>query len=90
MNKRNKEKIELTALLDDEALVSKVTHYTAAVSELADAIPTAPDVAYFSPEFGITDVVGFPFLHRQTCFGLGANGEAKSFPFFAFAFDNGR
>jgi starch phosphorylase len=48
---------QLAALLDDEAFISDVTHHTAAVSELADAIPTAPEVAYFSPEFGITDVV---------------------------------
>jgi starch phosphorylase len=48
---------QLAALLDDDALVSDVTHHTAAVSELAAAIPTAPEVAYFSPEFGISDVV---------------------------------
>jgi starch phosphorylase len=48
---------ELTALLDDEAFVSDVVHHTAVVSGLADAIPSAPEVAYFSPEFGIIDVV---------------------------------
>ena len=50
------ETAQLAALLDDEAFVADVTLHTAAVRELADAIPTSPEVAYFSPEFGITDV----------------------------------
>ncbi|MEZ5245446.1 MAG: alpha-glucan family phosphorylase [Acidimicrobiales bacterium] len=47
---------QLTALLDDETFVADVIDHTATVRALADAIPAAPEVAYFSPEFGITDV----------------------------------
>ena len=47
---------DLASLLDDEPFVADVIHHTAAVQALADAVPVAPEVAYFSPEFGITDV----------------------------------
>ncbi|MDX2378866.1 MAG: alpha-glucan family phosphorylase, partial [Acidimicrobiia bacterium] len=48
---------QLDTLLADEPFVERVRAGTATVSALTEQIPDAPDIAYFSPEFGITDLV---------------------------------
>ena len=48
---------ELDSLLADDAFMEKLRRQSSALSDLTAQIPTAPDVAYYSPEFGITDLV---------------------------------
>ncbi len=48
---------QLGALLDDGDFVSAVTNQLAGLSETMETAVTKPDIAYFSPEFGISEVV---------------------------------
>ena len=48
---------QLEALLADDAFTSLVTERTAHLDETMSAAVTSPDVVYYSPEFGISDVV---------------------------------
>jgi starch phosphorylase len=48
---------DLRGLLGDDDLMDRIRETSQALDELRARMPDRPDVAYFSPEFGITDAV---------------------------------
>ncbi len=56
---------QLDELTADSALVARVSSEAATLADLTDRAPARPDVAYFSPEFGLSELV------RQYSGGLG-------------------